>query len=229
VGRLWYLAVLLSGCGGHALSSESASGGGGSASGGSAVDAGGGATALPGNLAPRSDAPNAEGDGILPDLPDARVGDPGNGWDLCLNTPSWRRYESIPCNHCPAAQRGDDYLIIGPHTGEGTAASGTSLPQAYFYFHPPISAAALWLDIAYFEGERTGWLELLPTTLYCEPTGEPRHFELRQMLEGPTGKWSSTCVPLTDFGLLDGLGFSLGSEGGVFAVDALRFGPACPP
>lgn len=228
MGKLWCLVAALGGCGGYAVGSgapsEGAAGAGGAMS-------SAGAAALPGTLAPRGSAPSAEGDGVLPDLPEARVGDTPSGWDTCRLTPRWRSYSRIPCNGCPAAQRGGDYFIVGPYEDEPAEepSRDPALPQAYFYFLPPASPAALWLDVAYFEGARSGWLEVVATDRSCKPVSETHHFELGPMLAGDVGAWSSACVPLADLGAMDGLGFSFDSDVGVFAVDALRFGPACDP
>jgi hypothetical protein len=228
VGKLWCLVAALGGCGGYAVGSGAPSDGGAGAGG---APSWAGAPVLPGTLAPRGSAPSVEGDGVLPDVPETRVGETPSGWDLCRLTPRWRLHASTPCEGCPAPRRGDDYFIVGPHESEGEepTPSDSERPMAGFYFQPPVSAAALWLDVAYFQGERAGWLEVVPTSELCRPVAEPQHFELGPMLAGNVGKWASACVPLTVFGAMNGLGFSFDSEVGVFAVDALRFGPACDP
>lgn len=195
--------------------------GGGAAAAGAASVAGsspGGAAATP--LSPQVGAPSPVSDGRLPDLPETRVGEPAVGWDNCSPGLLTSRRE---CVACPAA-RGMDFLIAGAAPPDVPVEPGR--PQFYFYFQEPQSSAALWVDFAWLSGPRSAQLSLWETNTLCDPQGEPQVFDLAPLLLGPSGAWSSACIPLDESHKLQGLGFRINTAGRV-GIDAIRFGPPC--
>lgn len=221
------LATVL-GCGGHATSQgdPAGSGGGGStgtpAAGSPALGGSAGSNEGPTALLPQKDAPPPEGDGRLPDLPETPVGDSGTGWDLC--SAGFTR-SSDECGGCPAA-RGERFLVVGPTIADEPA--GTDRPQAYFYFDTATTASALWFDVTWLEGARSAQLSLSETDSYCDSRGAAKVYELSPLLSDGSGVWTTACVPLGDLGPFTGLGFRIATAGRL-GLDALRFGPPCPP
>lgn len=230
--------VTMLGCGGHAVSEDERAGSGGGGSPGTSVAGSGalaGSPALGGSagpndgpsLSPQRDAPPAEGDGRLPDLPETRVGESGTGWDLCS---AGFTLSSNDCGACPAA-RGEQFLVVGrtsaTEPSEPSEPAEPERPQAYFYFHPATTASALWLDVAWLAGARSARLSLWETDTVCSSQGAPKVYELSPLLTGPSGAWTTACVPLTDLGPFAGLGFRIATSGRL-GLDALRFGPPCP-
>lgn len=230
------------GCGGHSSTTGPSEGGGPSGSGGSSGSAAAGAAAVAGAVAsgggagrndgpppllPQSDAPPVEGDGRLPDLPETAVGLQGTGWDLC-SVGFTRSKED--CGACPVA-RGEQFLVVGSTVAEPAQSAEPAKPpgpQAYFYFHPATTASALWLDVAWLSGARSAELSLWETDTICQTQGSPEVFDISPLLVGDSGAWATACVPLSDFGSFAGLGFRIATAGKV-GLDALRFGPPCPP
>lgn len=171
-------------------------------------------------LLPRAGAPSPVGDGRLPDLPETRVGSPGTGWDRCHGGELLSsRYE---CVACPAA-RGTEFFVAAPLPPLPVSPSP---PEAYFYFEPPLTAEALWLDVAWLSGPRSAQLSLWETDAACRPLGAPRTFDLAPLLSGGFGAWQSACIPLDETRELWGLGFRVDADGRL-GLDALRFGPPC--
>jgi hypothetical protein len=232
VERALVVALVLVGCGGRAVglvpsdeaSSSAGSSSGGGSSGGKPATVDVDARGFP-ILMPQSTTPPVQGDGRLPDVPEARVGEPKNGWDTCYGTPHLTTGAAAGCASCPTAQRGDDYLVAGLSDAPVDPQAG-SKAQLYFYFDE-LEPEALWFDTFWINGSSEGTtFTLWPSNQTCDPIADGATYNVEKLLMTP-GKWSTACVPLDSFGAIHALALRWDTDG-VLGADAFRFGPACP-
>ncbi len=228
VERTLVVVLVLTGCGGRAVglvdSDDASAGGSSSPSGGKPVSVDVDARGFP-ILMPQSTAPPVQGDGRLPDLPEARVGGATNGWDTCSGTPWLIPGAAAGCRSCPTAQRGDDYLVAGLSDAPADPETG-SKAQAYLYFDD-LKAEALWFDTFWINGSSEGTtFTLWPSNQTCDPIAAGATYDAELLLMTP-GKWSTACIPLDSLGAISALAFRWDTKG-ILGADAFRFGPACP-
>jgi hypothetical protein len=201
---------------------SAAAGGEGGDGGASSAGAPGGSTNDPNLLMPELNPPPTEGDGRLVDIGDATQ---GFGWDTCTGEPSFTPSTASTCSECPAATRGDVFVVAKPTVGAGPVVPG-SVPQAYFFFDESTRADALWFDALWIDGGAEANLSLWPAGPVCEPTSPARVFGLRTLFTQP-GQWVTACVPLDDWQPFMALALRVDSAG-TLGLDAFRFGPPCP-
>jgi hypothetical protein len=200
--------------------SSTAGGDGGAPTAG--APAGGSRTNDPNLLMPELNPPPKEGDGRIVDIGDALQ---GYGWDTCRGEPSLTLNRPSTCSGCPAATRGDLFVIAKPAVGAGPVVPGP-VPQAYFFFDESTHADAVWFDALWIDGGAEAKLSLWPADPVCKPTSPARVFDLHALFTQPR-QWVTTCVPLDDWQPFTALALRIDSPG-TLGLDAFRFGPRCP-
>ncbi len=182
----------------------------------------GGSASDPNLLMPELHPPPPEGDGRLADIGDTR---PGLGWDWCTGEPRLVTSTALPCANCPAATRGNVFVIATPAVNGGSL-DVSDTPQTLFFFDEPTRADAIWFDAMSINGATDAKLSVWPSEIACQPSGPARVFDLRALFTR-RGQWVTACVPLTDFDAFRGLALRIDSAGAL-GLDAFRFGPPCP-
>ena len=203
---------------GTAPASSTAGGDGGTSNAG----APGTTTNDPNLLMPELNPPPVAGDGRLVDIGDARQ---GYGWDTCTGEPWLTTNTPSTCPECPAATRGDVFMIATPAVNAGAVVPGR-VPQAYFFFDESTRADAVLFDAMWINGPTDETLSLWPTDDSCEPTSPARVLDLHALFTQP-GQWVTACVPLDEWEPFTAFGLRVDSAGAL-GLDSFRFGPSCP-
>jgi hypothetical protein len=169
--------------------------------------------------------PSPEGDGRLVDIPDSPL---GTGWDLCDAQPPLAVGPLAGDAAGPNATRGSRYLISGSDPTNATGV-GTTLSQAYLWLVEAGTAQGLWLDLVLVSGTAAqSRLWLYRTDSVCKVE---RPLAIRDLPKdlASAGGWRTICIDLSTAGVFKNVGIRLDSPRGRIGLDALRFGPACPP
>jgi hypothetical protein len=156
---------------------------------------------------------------------DENPGASPDGWDLCpagqlVSAPREGRTD-------PPGPHGTRYLIYDPQAPKDPAPGYEA--QLYFYFGaPPAGVRGLWLDLTKVDGDPAD----AALVLYAvdEICGAPRmlaRHALAPVLRA--GAWVTACAPLAEGEVTQALGLRFEGRAAEIGVDAVRFGPPCPP
>jgi hypothetical protein len=163
-----------------------------------------------------------------------RMGMLPNGWDTCQGPADVRLCPSYVCDGGPLPSSGSRYFrYTGPPPGPNVCGLARCPDaQIYAYFSPAIVAnqtQGLWFDLTRIAGDpRDATLTIYATDFVCETVASFGTWGLSTILSGPQA-WETTCVNLTPSSSVNGIGFRFGGQNVDVGMDALRFGPACPP
>lgn len=166
-------------------------------------------------IVPQTDAPPPEGDGRLVDIPEASLGD---GWDYCGS--NVRSSDGVASNGL-AASRGTEFIVVR----QRESAERSQVGDFAFFFQEPQQATALWFDMALLEGVEAGASLVVSESLACEP--QRTLGEVQLQAGDLASDWTTFCVSLGS-GALNELALQVISPNATLAIDAFRFGPACP-
>jgi hypothetical protein len=156
---------------------------------------------------------------------DENQGHGPDGWDLCPAGQLTRAPREGRAD--PPALRGGRYLIYDPQAPK--LPPPRSEAQLYFYFGaPPNGVHGLWLDLIRVSGDvADATLALYAVDEICAAPRLLARHALAPVLRADG--WLTACAPLEPGDVVEALGLRFEGSTAEIGLDAVRFGPACPP